>query len=250
MIPERDAALGGSTVLMLLGAIPDEPGVLLSGLRDGYSRMAEVEGSYPSPVLGTYVNGQTLDSSAMLRIAPERFGPPEASVPFLHGSGGNVSLFCWQVAQAAFSVGLETVCPSTDVTAFWNRPEEIALVDRTIRSMRARGVRRIYLAGLSQGGIGVSQIASRFDVQGVILISGVSSHPEPVSVPTLILQGALDPRTTPEPARAYAEQLGVLATYREWDDASHWLLLTHHAQVTQEMTHWLAEREGLGGVQR
>jgi hypothetical protein len=249
IVPERDVALGGSNLLMALDAMgPEEPG-LLEALRDGYDRMRRAEGPVPSAVVGTFLFGQTYDEHTVLRIAPtSRFNPPEGVVLFLHGFIGNVTLECWQVAQAANPVGVDVVCPSTGWRARWAEPDGRAIVEATIAQLRAQGARRVYLAGLSAGGIGASRLARDVDVDGLILISGASRQARPARIPTLVLQGRRDPRTPPAPARRYARLVGRRATYEEHPEAGHWMILSHHEWTTERLRRWLAEQEGLGEV--
>lgn len=246
VVPERDVALGGSVLLSAMGSMPHDAPGLLDALRDGYSRMRLAEGPVPSPVVGTFLFGQSPDEHSVLRIAPARFEPPEAVVVFLHGFMGNVTLLCWQFAQGANPVGIDVVCPSTTWEGRWAEPDGRATVERTIARLRAEGVRRIYLAGLSNGAIFGSELAPELDVDGVILISGASPSARPTGKPTLVLQGALDRMTPAEPSRAYAEL--THATYAEQPEAGHWLILTHHEWAVQVLRRWLAEQEGLGRV--
>ena len=249
VVPERDVALGGTTLLLALGKMgPPEPG-LRAALRDGYDRMRRAEGPVPSAIVGTFLFGQSPTDHSVIRIAPaDRFNPPEAVVVFLHGFIGNITVACWHVAQAANPVGLDVVCPSTGWQARWAEPDGRATVDATIAALRARGVQRIYMAGLSAGAIGLSQMARDLDVEGVILISGASSRARPAAVPTLVLQGRRDPRTPPAPARAYARAVGRRARYVEHPEAGHWMILSHHDFVQENLRHWLAAQEGLGAI--
>lgn len=249
IVPERDVALGGSTLLLATGRLQNpEPG-LLGALRDGYDRMRRAEGPVPSSTVSTFVLGQTPEDYTVHRVKPAgRFNPPAAVVLFLHGFIGNVTLECWQVAQAANPVGLEVVCPSTEWQARWADPDGRAIVDSSIRRLRAEGVQRIYLAGLSAGAIGASRIASGAHIEGLVLISGASSQANPANVPTLVLQGARDTMTPPQAARSYARRAGQRTRYVEYDDAGHWLILSHHQDLTRELRRWLAEQEGLGEV--
>ncbi|HEY8428412.1 MAG TPA: hypothetical protein VIL20_08565, partial [Sandaracinaceae bacterium] len=244
IVPERDVAIGGTVLLLATGRMPeDEPG-LLDALRDGYSRMRRAEGPVPSPVVGTFLLGQRPDEHALLRVAPPRYEPPDAVVVFLHGFIGNVTLLCWQVAQAANPVGLDVVCPSMHWEAEWASPDGRETVERTIAALRESGTRRIYLAGLSAGAIGASLLAPELDVDGVILISGASSQARAPGEPALVLQGARDRMTPAEPARRYARLAG--AEYREHPEAGHWLVLSHHEWVVEHIRRWLAAQEGLG----
>jgi predicted esterase len=247
IIPERDVALGGSGLLIATGRMPvDQPG-LMDALRDGYSRMEQAEGPVPSAVVGTFLFGQSADDHSLFRVAPPRYEPPQSVVIFLHGFIGSVTLLCWQVAQAANPVGLDVVCPAADWEARWAEPEGVRTIEATIAALRAQGVRRIYLAGLSAGAIGASRLAPRLDVEGVVLISGASSLGRASGKPTLVLQGALDRMTPATHARAYARR--AHATYEEHPEAGHWLLLSHHEWAMQHMRRWLAEQEGAGEVQ-
>lgn len=250
MVPERDVAIGGTNLLMLLGQMDDEGPVLLDGLRDGYSRMRAQEGPVPSAVISTVLlDWQGPDSHTLLRVAPpSRFNPPEAVVLFLHGTMGNVTVECWQVAQAANPLGLDVLCPSSDVRAQWASYPHRRTVEEAITRLRGQGVTRIYLAGLSSGAIGASRLARDLDIEGLILISGASRRARPARVPTLVLQGRRDPRTPPGPARRYARGVGRQARYVEHPDATHWLLLSHHAWVTDQLRGWLAEQEGLEAI--
>ncbi len=246
IVPERDVAIGGSTLLIATDRMPHDAPGLLDALRDGYSRMRLAEGPVPSPVVGTFLFGQSPDDHSLLRVAPPRFEPPEAVVVFLHGAAGNVTLLCWQFAQGANPVGLDVVCPSTGPEARWAEPDGRLTVERTIGALRAQGVRRIYLAGLSAGAIGGSLLAPGLDIDGLVLISGASPDARPSGKPTLVLQGALDQMVPARFARDYAHRAD--AEYLEQAEAGHWLLLSHHEWVETELRRWLAAQEGLSRV--
>lgn len=248
-VPERDVALGGSNLLILTGRLQNpEPG-LLNALRDGYTRMRRAEGPVPSSVVGTFLFDQTAEDHTVHRVQPAaRFTPPAAVVVFLHGYIGNVTLECWQVAQAANPVGLDVVCPSTHWSGRWAEQPGRAIVEETLRRLRGQGVQRIYLAGLSAGAIGASRMARSLDIEGLILISGASRQAQPARIPTLVLQGRRDTMTPPGPARRYAERAGARARYVEHPEASHWMILSHYEHTTDEIRRWLAEQEGLGEI--
>lgn len=232
LLPERDVALGGSRLLMVTGLMPEDVPGLLGHLSDGYDRMREAEGAVPSPVLSTLVFGQTPEDHGVLRVAPTGEGDGKTALVFLHGFMGSTTLACWHVAQAASPIGIETVCPAMHWRARWDSPAGRAIARQTIADVRESGAERVVLAGLSAGAIGASRIARDLDVDAVILISGASRNPRPARVPTLVLQGARDQMTPPRFARRYASQLGPQATYREYPTAGHWLILSHHQDLT------------------
>ncbi|MBX3247151.1 MAG: alpha/beta hydrolase [Myxococcales bacterium] len=254
VLPERDVALGASRLLLWAGVV-DEPG-LLEALRGGYARMRADQGWVPSPVLSTLVLGQTPEDYVTLELRPAA-ASEDLVVVFLHGSMGNVTLECWQVAHVARAAGLATLCPSTDLSGRWDRPNGRAILEGTLRDLRARGYRRVVLVGLSAGAIGLARLAPRLgppsvtsrvrggeglELAGVVLISGAADVPRPRRVPTLVLQGARDRMTPPAPARRYAQALGARAQYVELPDAGHWLLLSHHRQLETHLGRWLRER--------
>jgi len=232
LLPERDVALGGSRLLMVAGLMPDDVPGLLEHLSDGYDRMRDAEGSVPSPVLSTLVFGQTPEDHGVLRVSPTGEGDGKTALVFLHGFMGSTTLACWQVAQAASPVGIETVCPAMHWRARWDSPAGRAIARQTITELREAGAERVVLAGLSAGAIGASRIARDRDVDALILISGASRNPRPARIPTLVLQGARDQMTPPRFARAYATAAGPYATYIEYPTAGHWLILSHHQELT------------------
>lgn len=241
VLPERDVALGSSRLLLLAGVV-DEPG-LFPALRDGYDRMRDDEGWVPSPVLSTLTIGHEADDFVMLERTASR---SDAAVIFLHGSMGNVTLECWQVAQAAAAHELPTFCPSTDTSGRWEAPRGRAILDVTLTRLAQRGVRRVVIVGLSAGGIGLSRLAPRvrlprgMSLEGLVQLSGTAAPARPRRVPTLVLQGGRDHMTPPAPARRHARALGSLARHVEVPDAGHWLLLSHHTLVHEELSRFFA----------
>jgi len=157
------------------------------------------------------------------------------------GYGGSVTLLCWQGAQAAAPLGMETVCPAMDWHGRWGSPRGRATLERTLAEPRARGAERIVVAGLSNGGIGLSQLAGNLDADGLVFLSGVSARARRPRVPTLVLHGGRDSMTSPRVAARWARSLGRRARYVEVPDAGHWLLLSHHERVTQELRAFLEE---------
>jgi pimeloyl-ACP methyl ester carboxylesterase len=114
-------------------------------------------------------------------------------VIFLHGFAGGFSLPCWQLAQAAAEVGMATVCPQLGWRGDWWSPNGRRIFEDSLARLRARGAKRIVLAGLSNGGVGASALAgrTRTKLDGLVLISG-QGRGAPSGVPTLVLYGRKD----------------------------------------------------------
>jgi surfactin synthase thioesterase subunit len=102
----------------------------------------------------------------------------------------------------------------------------------------------MYLAGLSNGAVGASEMAGRMasDFAGLILISGGSSDAEDSGLPVLTIQGARDTRMPADLMRAYAERMGENTTYVELD-GDHFMMLKQAEAVHQAINTWLANQE-------
>jgi pimeloyl-ACP methyl ester carboxylesterase len=110
--------------------------------------------------------------------------------------------------------------------------------------MRQRGVKRIYLAGLSNGGIGSSRLAERFknDLAGLILISGTDPNAAITGLPVLVISGRDDERIPISLIEQYVSAAGPNATYIPFD-GDHFLLLKQSGQVQETIIDWLTEQE-------
>jgi pimeloyl-ACP methyl ester carboxylesterase len=172
------------------------------------------------------------------------FEPPEAprgAVVFLHGSAGNFDMPCWQIARAVAVAGALTACPSTGGSGEWATPEGEATLRRTVDALRARGLARVVLMGLSNGGIGASELAPRMKgaFAGLVLFSGAAELAPTAGVPTLVLHGKRDTHVSPESSIAYAEATG--ARYVELD-AGHFAMLVRAREVGPLVTAFVRER--------
>src|SRR4029077_9562922 len=99
--------------------------------------------------------------------------PARSAVVFLHGFAGSFTLECWLVARAADAIGAITVCPATVLSGRWGDRDGERTLRATLDFLRARNIRRVYLAGLSNGAAGAAALAPRFagSLAGLILIS-------------------------------------------------------------------------------
>ena len=153
---------------------------------------------------------------------------------FLHGFGGNFAVQGWLVAQAAERIGAVTVCPSVGWRGDWWSSNGQQTVRNTLDYLHARGVKRIYLAGLSNGAVGTCRLAPRWasELAGLILISGADPHAADAGLPLLALQGNGGQRMSANLARQVTRQAGKRGTYREFD-GDHLLLAKRRAEVRE-----------------
>lgn len=228
LVDEGDMAVAGTRVLLAVGMLRDDQAELPSAMTDAYGEMRRDLGDAPSPVVATYLGLQEPDRFDLVIVEPDRAAEatasPRSALVFLHGFTGNFDLPCWQIARAVASAGVVTACPSTRWVGAWWSPAGEATLRRTVALLRARGVDRIVLAGLSNGGFGAAQLARRMNgtFAGLVLISGADPATPPAGIPTLVIHGRRDTIASYESARAYAAKAGAkLMTL----DAGHFAML-------------------------
>jgi pimeloyl-ACP methyl ester carboxylesterase len=174
----------------------------------------------------------------------EASGPAaSAGVVFLHGYGGSFRLECWLVAEAARAIGAITVCPATGFRGHWNGRDGERTVRAALDYLHARGVRRVYLAGLSNGAAGASTLAPKFApmLSGLILISGAPSGGTAARLPALVIYGERDRVAPAAAARAFAAR--AQASYLGLE-GGHFVLLMRRVQARDAIASWLRLREG------
>jgi pimeloyl-ACP methyl ester carboxylesterase len=248
LFDEQDIVLFGERVAARLGLVsPREDAGLVHALALGYTAMRADGATTRSPFLNTALGQQTPGSFDLLIAEPPSASPARVAVIFLHGYGGNFALQCWLVARPALRVGATTVCPSTGVRGDWWSASGETIVRRTIAMLRERGAQRIYLAGISNGAVGVSHLAPALQdhLAGIILISGADPDVPPPPLPTLVLHGAQDERMPVGLVAQYAAAAGDRAS-AHIADGDHFLLLKRADAMQAILADWLARQEAAG----
>lgn len=241
LFEERDGAILGARLISAAGLVraPEFP-TLAARLARAYDGMeTELGHRMGSHVLGTALGHDTGDAFTAYVIEPD--GDARGSVVFLHGTGGNLLVLCWQVAVAARAAGLRTVCPSTHFSGAWStgHGERIA---RVALSWARRGQVTI-LVGLSAGAIGASRLAPDLagELDGLVLLSGADPEASAPGVPTLVVQGDRDGMTPADLARRYHAAHPAGVRYVELE-ATHFMLLEQEAAVRAALTRFFLER--------
>ena len=245
ILNEQDVVLFGAQVAPYLGAIsPSEETSLDSRFSQTFNDMKIADVTPLSPFLTTYLNQQHPTAFDALVAEPDSGTPPESGIIFLHGFGGNFTLQCWLIAQAGYSIDAVTVCPSTSPDGAWWNSDGQTILKETITYLHQRGVKRIYLAGLSNGGIGATRLADPFkkDLVGLILISGADPTAKITEMPVLVLHGKSDERIPVSMMGQYASAAGMNAAYHLFE-GDHFLLLKQADQVQKVMIDWLRQQE-------
>lgn len=245
VLNERDAVLFGTQVSPYFGFITsNEKKSLVTVFSQAYKDMNTYGATPLSPFLMTYLNQQRPDAFDVVIAKPDSETSPKNAIIFLHGYGGNFTIQCWLVAKPGFSINALTVCPSTGVNGQWWTPQGQAILQETLTYVKQQGIRRIYLAGLSNGAIGASRLADQFedDLVGLILISGADPTATITELPILVLYGQNDERIPASMVEQYVLVAGPNATYRSFE-GDHFLLLKQADQEQKVIADWLVAQE-------
>jgi pimeloyl-ACP methyl ester carboxylesterase len=173
---------------------------------------------------------------------------PTDAVVFLHGYGGNFTLPCWQVADALTGLDVLTACPSTHFVGDWDSPQGEAIVRDVVKDLHGRGVTRIVLAGLSNGGYGASLLATRMrgSFVGLVLISGATPDAGDAGVPVLLIHGRKDGMAS------YGESVSYRANHARSKlvtlDAGHFAMLVRSKESNQALRDFVAQVTGHGAL--
>jgi pimeloyl-ACP methyl ester carboxylesterase len=240
---EQDVVLFGARVGLLLGFIsPAENNGLVPALAEAYGQMQEA--TPLSPFLVTYLNQQHPSAFDVVVAEAAEDTQPKQGIIFLHGFGGNFTLQCWLMARAGERIGVMTVCPSTRPSGDWWSPQGVEILHQTLAYLQQRGVERIYLAGLSNGGLGASRLAQRFEsaLAGLILISGADPDAPITRLHVLVIQGNKDERVPVWVAERYIAAAGTASTYLLLE-GDHFVLLRQADRVQGAIADWIKLQE-------
>jgi dienelactone hydrolase len=249
ILDEQDSVIFGEAFFHRVGgSSATEHASITEALYQDYSAMRQVQGIFPSPFANTYLNLQNAEAFDAVIIEPENNRHPEIGVIFLHGFMGNVAAQCWEIAQAVSQFGAVTACPSTGWIGEWWQPQGQATIRSTFEYLRGQGIQKIYLGGFSNGGFGISRLASQLGdedgLSGLFFIDGINADTsiKQLGLPVLIIQGTQDERMPASEASRIAEDIGDLGTYVELD-SDHFLIMKIPELVQKALTAWLEDRE-------
>jgi hypothetical protein len=245
LLNEQDVVLFGTQLTPYLGAISSSEKKSLDIKFSQAFHEMKSQGVTPlSPFLTTYLNQQHPNQFDIVVAEPRSGTPPTTGIVFLHGFGGNFTVQCWLMAKAGDRIDAVTVCPSTEPSGSWWSSQGRSILRETLTYLQQRGVERIYLAGLSNGGIGASRLADplKQDNVGLILISGADPNATITELPVLVLHGKYDERIPVSVMEQYASAAGPSATYHLFE-GDHFLLLKEADQVQKAMVDWLLQLE-------
>jgi len=245
LIDEQDSLIfGGELFHHLGGDSTREHEGLVPAFLAAYSEM-KAQGLVPSPIVNTYLGLQRPAAFDAVVITPTE--QPDFGVVFLHGYMGNVTVQCWEIAQAVKELGGMTACPSTGWTGQWWTPKGHEILKLMFAYLRDQGISRFYLGGFSNGGFGMGRLASELGdeegLAGLFFIDGFINGADimELGLPVLIIEGTQDERVPPAVAREFATEVGDLGTYVELE-GDHFLIMKKPKQVQNAIATWLQDR--------
>jgi pimeloyl-ACP methyl ester carboxylesterase len=192
-----------------------------------------------------------------LYIPQNRSEGPLPAIVFLHGSLGNFKSYTWVWARFAEENGYVIIAPSFGF-GNWLRPGGVEAVTRALddaATVVELDPNRVYLAGISNGGLGVSRLAmaSPEQFRGLIFLSPVMATEIVDSAefldtwrgcPVLVITGEVDRRIPFKYVTTRVSNLqagGVEVTYITYPDEDHFLFFSQPASVLNDIVDWLSE---------
>lgn len=200
--------------------------------------------------------GQPYDAGHYyLYIPRNQPSEPLPAIVFLHGSVGNFKAYTWIWSSLAEELGYVIIAPSFGF-GNWREPGGVDAVVKALADAQTvveLDENRLYLAGLSNGGLGVSLLADaapeRF--RGLIFISPVMAtevidwatfQSAWAGRPVLIVTGQADERVPVAYVSERAKRLergGVAVKSILYPDEDHFLFFAQREHVIADISRWL-----------
>jgi len=184
---------------------------------------------------------------------------PNPALVFLHGSGGNFKAYTWLLSRVADELGMVLIAPSYGM-GNWNKRHSSKIVSAAL--METGNVvrldpHRIHLMGLSNGGLGVSQVGANIGerFRTLTFISPVFDKPAVNSSSfiktwqdgwVLVISGKQDDRVPFSYVSDYVAGMtkaGLRVNLVPVEDADHFMLFSHRDLVLKTITSWLREKD-------
>lgn len=181
---------------------------------------------------------------------------PRPALVFLHGSGGNFKACTWLLAKVADELGMVVISPTYGF-GNWRDQDTSRLVQGALddaAQVVAIDRNNVHVAGLSNGGLGVSQAGRGLgaSLRSLIFLSPVfdlssTSTREFIQQwrgrPILVISGREDDRIPIDYVSsnvALLEGSGASVTFQPVEGADHFLMFSHRALMHQSIRDWLA----------
>jgi pimeloyl-ACP methyl ester carboxylesterase len=262
LVPEIEQLEAGFTLAPFVDPLIDqrEARRIRALTRDVYSGIeADPDFRALGSALGygyTNVLGASPDSGHyFLYIPRNHINGSLPALVFLHGSAGNFKAYTWILSRVAEERGMIVIAPTFGF-GNWRQRGGLETITRALdhaSTITSIDPDHVYLAGLSNGGLGVSLAAAdqpdRF--AGLIFLSPVfateaTDTPDFAAAwqnhPVLILTGAADDRipvSYVETRASILDQGGVDVTLKIYPDENHFLIFDRRDEVVDDIIAWL-----------
>ncbi|MBI3096677.1 MAG: hypothetical protein HYY93_00295 [Planctomycetes bacterium] len=204
--------------------------------------------------------GGAYETGHYYRYVPEHeAGRRLPVILFLQGATANFKSYLWVLKSLADREKCAVVCPTFDF-GDWSQPGGTEAIER-MRAVCAADhefdASRIYLIGLSNGGLGVSRAgqATPQAYAGLVYLSGITESPLLSDSrfidgwrgrDVLFLHGAKDDRiamTSIESDVWLIEQKGVRVRLIRYEDEDHFLFFSQRERVVGDLAGWMEDVE-------
>lgn len=179
---------------------------------------------------------------------------PWPTIVFLHGSAGNFKAYTWVWSKLAEAGGFVIIAPSYGFGNWDAEGTEMVLqaIDDA-RQVVDIDTDHIYLAGLSNGGLGVSQLAAERPgmFRGLIFLSPVmrtdivdsqTFQAQWAGRPVLVISGEADRRIPPQYVERRVVRMaagGIDMTYISYPQEDHFLVFSQPDRIMQDISDWI-----------
>ncbi len=191
-----------------------------------------------------------------LYVPRQHHDGPLPAIVFLHGSAGNFKGYLWQWAKLADQQGMVVIAPSYGF-GDWSQASGLAAIQHALddaATQVALDPTHIYLAGLSNGGLGVSRAAfaepDRYrglifisPVMDTAIVDGAAFLSQWRDRPVLVMAGEADERVPYSYVAkrvAILQTAGVRVTHKVYPGADHFAFFTQADEVLDDISQWLA----------
>jgi pimeloyl-ACP methyl ester carboxylesterase len=174
---------------------------------------------------------------------------------FLHGNAGNFRLMIWRWRQLAETLRVAVIAPSYGF-GFWGK-DSPKVVDRAVEDAISRWPQimpdqGLWLAGLSDGGNGVTRAGMVRPWNGMVYLSATMRPKELASKeftdrwkgrPVLVLNGQKDHNVWPGSVRKAVEVLkigGVDVSHECYDSEDHFMTFGAARVVDERIQRWIS----------
>lgn len=193
-----------------------------------------------------------------LYVPPNAGADPLPAIVFLHGSAGNFKAYTWIWSKLAEAEGFITIAPSYGF-GNWDEAGAAAVLEVIEDAQQVANIdtEQLYLAGLSNGGLGVSHLATLAPekFRGLIFLSPVmateivdspSFQAAWANRPMLVISGETDnriPLAYVEQRVAAMQQASIDVTPIIYPNEDHFLVFSQPEAIMNDVADWLASVE-------